>query len=490
MRAKLAPAIGNLRHAIDGERRLDAHDVVDGRHDVVAVQEVIPRYRIRRHFLRPPDRQRVAGTAQMRRQQFHALVGRAARPAPAGVVLVVHQRRTQHIEPTELLQGVDVHPRGGRNAVLGHQFGDGAVLALGRGSVVAPDVEEQRVVAVAEPIQLIDDPPDLDIAVFGEPGGHLHQAALKRPLVLGDVIPRRHPVVTFSELTVLRNPALLLGPLKHPLPVRIPAVVELPGVPVGPLLHDVVRAVQTAAGPVHEERLIGLQRLMGAQPVDRVVGQILRQVIALLGGLRRRHDRGVAHQMGLVLGGLPREKPVEILEPQPGRPVFERAGRRGLLGRGVMPLAPRAGAVPVVLEHLGHQRAAARNLPGIAVPVVGQLGDLTVADLVMIAPGQQRRPRRRTHRGGMEPVVADPLGADPVHRPGGYLAAEGCRQTRAGVVDQHDHDVRRILVQPRRYDARFVRRLLQRPPGNARRWRRRKRQRRTARKLRGHHPAR
>ena len=116
-----------------------------------------------------------------------------------------------------------MHPRGGRNAVLRKQFGDGAVLSLRRGSVVAPDVEEQRVVAVAQPIQLIDDPADLDVAVFGEPGGHLHQPALKRPLVLGDVVPRRHPLVTRGELTVLRDPALLLGALEDPLAGRHPS---------------------------------------------------------------------------------------------------------------------------------------------------------------------------------------------------------------------------------------------------------------------------
>ena len=325
--------------------------------------------------------------------------------------------------------------------------------------------------------------------MFGEPGRHFHQPALKRPLVLGDVVPRLHPLVTRGELTVLWDPALLLGALEDPLPVGIPAVVELPGVAVGPLLHDVVRAVQATAGPIHEERPIGLQRLVVAQPVDRVVGQVLRQVIALLGRLRRRHDSGVAHQVRLVLRSLPGQEPVEILEAQPGRPVLERAGRRGVLRRGVVPLAPRARAVAVVLEHLGHQGAAARDLPGVAVPIVGQLGDLPVADLMVIAPGQQRRPRRRTHRGGVEPVVANAFRADPVHRRGTHLAAERRRQTRPGVVDQHDHDIRRILMQPRRSDALRVGGLLQGAAGDARRRRRRKRQRRATGQFRRDHPA-
>jgi hypothetical protein len=49
----------------------------------------------------------------------------------------------------------------------------------------------------------------------------------------------------------------------------------------------VVRRVQAARSPVHEERLIGLERLMAMQPTDRVIGQVLAQVITpsgVLGG--------------------------------------------------------------------------------------------------------------------------------------------------------------------------------------------------------------
>ena len=62
---------------------------------------------------------------------------------------------------------------------------------FGRGAVVAPDVEDQRVVAVAELVDLIHDAADLHVHVLGEPGVHLHQAALKRLLVLGDRLPGR-----------------------------------------------------------------------------------------------------------------------------------------------------------------------------------------------------------------------------------------------------------------------------------------------------------
>ena len=81
-----------------------------------------------------------------------------------------------------------------------------------------------------------------------------------------------------------------------------------------------------------------------------------------------------------------------------------------------MPLPPRPGRVPVVLQHLSAERAALGDLAGVAVPVIGQLGDLPVADPVMVAPGQQRRPGRRAHRRRVEAVEPDPLAVDPRQR--------------------------------------------------------------------------
>ena len=82
---------------------------------------------------------------------------------PAGVIHVVGQRRAEHVEPAERLQRVDVLFDGRRDAVLREQFADRAVLAFGGGAVVAPDVEDQCVVAVAEPLDLIDYAADLNV---------------------------------------------------------------------------------------------------------------------------------------------------------------------------------------------------------------------------------------------------------------------------------------------------------------------------------------
>ncbi len=177
--------------------------------------------------------------------------------------------------------------------------------------------------------------------MLAEPGRDLHQAALERLLTLGNVIPGLHAFVPRGELRLLRNPSHRLGPVERPFPIGVPAVVELAGVLVRPLLRHMVGAVQTAAGPVHEERLVGLERLVPVQPPDRVVREVLAEVVPLLRGLRRQHTGGVPDQVRLVLRRLAGQEAVEVLEAQPCRPVVERPCRGGFQGRGVVPLAPR-----------------------------------------------------------------------------------------------------------------------------------------------------
>jgi hypothetical protein len=64
---------------------------------------------------------------------------------------------------------------------------------------------------------------------------------------------------------------------------------SFPVVVVCPSLLDAVRPMPAAAGPIHEEQPIGLQRFVVTEQVDRVVGQISGQVVTRFGRLRRRH---------------------------------------------------------------------------------------------------------------------------------------------------------------------------------------------------------
>src|SRR5439155_5903033 len=81
------------------------------------------------------------------------------------------------------------------------------------------------------------------------------------------------------------------------------------------------------------------------------------------------------------------------------------------------------------------------------VPVVAGRGFLDDARRyrVVVATGEQRGARRAAERRGMEAVVTQPFGRQPVHRRGRDAAAERAELAKARIVDQDQDDVRRAL---------------------------------------------
>ena len=73
----------------------------------------------------------------------------AARPSPTGVIHVVSLRRTQHVEAAKFIKRHDVLSCQRRNAILREQFGNRAGLAFSGRAVVAPNIEDKRVVELA-----------------------------------------------------------------------------------------------------------------------------------------------------------------------------------------------------------------------------------------------------------------------------------------------------------------------------------------------------
>ena len=71
------------------------------------------------------------------------------------------------------------------------------------------------------------------------------------------------------------HPELLL-PREDLFAQLVPALIELALVLVGPSFGHVVRRMAGARREVHEERLVGHQRLLLARPFDRLVRQVLR----------------------------------------------------------------------------------------------------------------------------------------------------------------------------------------------------------------------
>ena len=188
-------------------------------------------------------------------------------------------------------------------------------------------------------------------------------------------------------------------------------------------------------------------RLLGTdlvKPVDRLVGQVVLEVVLLaVLGLRDPDDLLVLRDQGVVLPGLTTEEAPEVVESEPRRPAVERPGEPLLVVGGEMPLPEASRQVAVLLEDAREERTVARNGRVVSGERAGELADHAEAHPVVVAAGQQRCPGRRAERRDVEPVVAQPVLREPRVVRGLDRTAEGARIPEASVVDEDQEDVRR-----------------------------------------------
>ena len=137
------------------------------------------------------------------------------------------------------------------------------MLAFGARPVVADDVEDERVVQLAEVFDGLDQPADLVVGVLAEPGEHFHLAGEELLLVGGQLVPVLDGLGLGGELGARGNDAELDLAGQRLLAQLVPALVELALVLGDPLLRHVVRRVRGARREVDEERLVRRQRLLG-----------------------------------------------------------------------------------------------------------------------------------------------------------------------------------------------------------------------------------
>ena len=287
-------------------------------------------------------------------------------PRPAPGVVVVGPRAAQLVDLREVLLEALRHLVEEEHLVEGS--GD---AALGRGAVVG-DHHDQRVVELADLLERVEDAAEVVVGMGDEAGVDLHHPGVEAPLVVGQRVPLRDIGIARRQHGVRRQQAELLLAREYRLSVGVPAGVELALVAVGPLLRHVVGSVRRAGREVHEERLLGGIHVRVEDLLDRVVGQVLAEVVALLRRPRLRDRRVVLGQVGIPLVGLAAEEAVEALEPAAERPAVERARRGVVLRRRQVPLAEAERVVAVLEQHLGQHRrsrtACARRSRGSPSP--------------------------------------------------------------------------------------------------------------------------
>ena len=420
----------------------------DRRHDVDAVMELRAHAALVRDLLRPGDHQRVARAAEMGRDLLAPLERRVHRPRPADRIVVVGGGAADLVQLRQQDGRVLGHA-----AQAGHLVERSVQAPLHGGAVVADHPEHQRVVGLTDLLERVEQAPHLVVGLRGvrreglhQPRGHLLLIGGQR-IIGGDLLgPRR-------ELGVVRDHAELELAAEAVVAVLVPTLVELPLELVDPLLRNVVRGVGGTGRVVDEERPVGRHRLLLMDVLDRAVGQrVVERVVPLAPGRHHHLDRSrVLVQRRLPLIRFAADEAVEVVEPLHGRPAIERPGDAGLPVGDVVVLADERGAVAVLAQGLRHHRAALGDLAGVAGEAVAELGDVSGRTAVVVAPGQQRRTRGRTERGGVKAGVAQAALRQAVEVGRRHQTAERPPLTEAAVVD---HDQQHIGRAGRRRDHR------------------------------------
>ena len=430
-----------LGDAVDDRRLGQSGGFEHGRGDVDHVVELRADLAARCDAARPVDDRAVARSAPVRGDLLRPLVGRVHRVRPADREVVVRLRCAEVVDA----RGHELGRLERRGAVEDERLVEAAVdRALGARPVVADDVVDERVLEHAEVVERVHEPTDVVVGVLEEAGVDLHLAGENRLQRIGHVVPGGNLLVPRGQLRLRGHDSELLLASQDLLAQRVPALVEAPLVLVRPLRRHVVRSVRRARSEVHEERLVGHERLLLARPLDRLVGHVLGEVVALLGRLLRLDRRRALVDGRVVLIRLTADEAVEVLEAAAtGRPGIEGAHRARLPDRHLVALAELRRRIAVQQQRLRQRRAgigANRVVPGRRG---GELRDDAHSHRVVVAPGQQGRPRRGAQRRRVEAVVLQAVPGQPLSRRRRARPAERARRGEADVVEQDDKHVGR-----------------------------------------------
>ena len=289
------------------------------RRNVDAMRELRAHVRVGPQPVRPGDDHRIARPAEMARHLLAPLKRRVTGVRPRGGDMRSGVLPADRLDPAvllidqlELLLGIEHDAVEERHLVK--RAGDRALHAR---AVITPDVEDQRVLEIAHLLDRVQQPADVPVGVLLIAGIDLHLAGVQLLLGVAQRVPRGEQVRPLGQLSVLRDDPELLLALERLLAVRVPALIERALVAVRPLLRHVVRRMRAAGRVVHEPRLLCILRPDRVQPLDRLVGQVIREVVRLSVLAWLDAERGVVlgDDRVVLTCGAAQESPVVVESP-------------------------------------------------------------------------------------------------------------------------------------------------------------------------------
>ena len=171
----------------------------------------------------------------------------------------------------------------------------------------------------------------------------------------------------------------------------------------------------TAWNVIDEERLVGRRGIELPHVADRLVRHVGGEVVARLADPRKDLPV-VLEKVGGPRSVSPPMKGVEVVEAHTRRPMVEWATYALLEGRRVVVLTKPGRGIAIVLQDPADGCVVLTDDRIIARETGGKLGDHAKAARVVVAAGDQRRPRGRAQRSGVELRIAQARLGYPIQR--------------------------------------------------------------------------
>jgi len=199
--------VRRLLYGIHDCRRRYPCGLEDRRRDIDHVTELRPDLALCLDALGPLHDRAVAGAAKVRRHLLGPLIGRIHRMRPAHGVMVVGFWTAEVVDLAhQEFSGLEI-----AHAVEhGHLVEAAVRRSLGGGAIVSEDVVDQRVVEDFQFLQGIEQPADVMVGMFEEPGVDLHLATEDSLEFLRHVVEGGDFGRTFGEDGIGRNHTELL----------------------------------------------------------------------------------------------------------------------------------------------------------------------------------------------------------------------------------------------------------------------------------------
>jgi hypothetical protein len=234
-----------------------------------------------------------------------------------------------------------------------------------------------------------------------------------------------------------------LAARQHPLPVSVVAIVKLALVLVDVVLRAVVRGMVRARTEPHVPGPGGVRSLLVAKHSDRLISQILGEMVAFLRRVGLINVAIVFYKIGIPLVCLAAKVAVEAIEALLQRPLAFACARGKVARRDIMIFAQPESAPAAVLQNLRDRGALVWNAGVSARESNGTLDDASHPVQVMVAAGKACRAGRRAERGRVPLRIRQAPVSQLLHR--WHIDSAAVRRpcSKSGVVIKNKKNVRR-----------------------------------------------